>query len=230
MAMVNPASENGAAAPWARPEVPGRFTVAETATRIGWYTWLEMRLFEVLGTWVAVVPQPELKERLATHCYHHAFHAELWHKRLPEFGEVNPESLVRPPSPGVEAVLDALVGPTPVGAGDDDGDDDRGDRGAAAEPGASIDRLVGFYRVVLPRLIGAYTFHQNGAAHVTDAPTIRILDLCLRDDQEQWRDGELMIQTLLGSEAEVDRAIDRQRLMDKLVVGAGGIVGPGSIG
>jgi hypothetical protein len=47
-------------------------------------------LFEALGGWVATVPELDVKMRLGTHCYHHAWHAELWHKRLPELREMNP--------------------------------------------------------------------------------------------------------------------------------------------
>ena len=80
-------------APWDRRELPGSFTVEETARRVGHYKWIEMRLFEVLGGWVATVPELDVKMRLGTHCYHHAWHAELWHKRLPELREMNPERL-----------------------------------------------------------------------------------------------------------------------------------------
>ena len=65
---------------------PGLFTVEESAARVGHYKWIEMRLFEVLGGWVATVPELDVKMRLGTHTYHHAWHAELWHKRLPELG------------------------------------------------------------------------------------------------------------------------------------------------
>ena len=71
-------------APWDRRDLPGSFDVVETARRVGNYKWTEMKLFEALGGWVATVPELDVKMRLGTHCYHHAWHAELWHKRLPE--------------------------------------------------------------------------------------------------------------------------------------------------
>ena len=40
-------------APWDRRELPGLFPVEESARRVGNYKWTEMRLFEVLGGWVA---------------------------------------------------------------------------------------------------------------------------------------------------------------------------------
>ena len=36
-------------APWDRRELPGIFTVEDSARRVGNYKWAEMRLFEVLG-------------------------------------------------------------------------------------------------------------------------------------------------------------------------------------
>ena len=71
-------------APWDRRELPGSFDVEETARRVGNYKWTEMKLFEALGGWVATVPELDVKMRLGTHCYHHAWHAELWHKRIRE--------------------------------------------------------------------------------------------------------------------------------------------------
>ena len=40
-------------APWDRRELPGLFTVEESARRVGAYSWVEMRLFEALGGWIA---------------------------------------------------------------------------------------------------------------------------------------------------------------------------------
>src|SRR5439155_1274578 len=75
-------------APWDRRELPGLFPVEEAARRVGHYAWIEMRLFEALGGWVATVPELDVKTTLGRHCYHHAWHAELWHKRLPELREM----------------------------------------------------------------------------------------------------------------------------------------------
>src|SRR3989454_8468958 len=91
--MADPTKARPAFAPWDRRELPGSFTVEESARRVGNYKWVETRLFEVLGGWVATVPELDVKMRLGTHCYHHAWHAGLWHKRLPELPEINPERL-----------------------------------------------------------------------------------------------------------------------------------------
>ena len=54
-------------APWDRRELPGLFSVEETARRVGNYKWAEMRLFEVLGGWVATVPELDVKLVLGRH-------------------------------------------------------------------------------------------------------------------------------------------------------------------
>ena len=90
---------------------PGAFDVEESARRVGNYKWIEMRLFEALGGWVATVPELDVKMRLGTHCYHHAWHAELWHKRLPELREMNPERLTAPANDEIVAFIDAMTEP-----------------------------------------------------------------------------------------------------------------------
>lgn len=208
--MEDPGSPRASFAPWDRRELPGSFTLEQTATRVGHYKWIEMRIFELMGGWVATIPELEVKLRLGTHCYHHAFHAELWHKRLPELLEMNPERLTKPPNPEMEAFVKAL--------GEPDG----------AE--TTIEKLVGLYRVLLPHLIAAYTFHLNNTSQVTDAPTIRSLNFCLLDDIEEWREGEMMLQWLIATPAQVEVAAARHTGLAKLVLAAGGVVGPGSIG
>lgn len=208
--MADPNKPRGAFAPWDRRELPGAFDVAESAKRVGHYKWIEMRLFEVLGGWVATVPELDVKLRLGTHCYHHAWHAELWHKRLPELREMNPDRLTVPPNEELVAFVAKLSEPE--------------------APGLTIEKLVGAYRVLLPHLISAYTYHRNNTSTITDAPTIRALGFALQDDLDDWRDGEMLIQSLLEDADEVRRAANWQAELETLLVAAGGIAGPGTLG
>lgn len=208
--MADPRKPRPAFAPWDRRELPGLFDVEESARRVGHYKWIEMRLFEALGGWVATVPELDVKMRLGTHCYHHAWHAELWHKRLPELREMNPDRLTVPPNGQMEAFVAALTEPE--------------------APEQTIEKLVGVYRVLLPHKIAAYTFHLNATSPITDAPTIRSLRFILQDEIEDWRDGEMLIQSLLETPDEVERAAAHQARLEALLVAAGGVAGPGSIG
>ena len=207
--MADPKKPRAAFAPWDRRELPGSFSVEETARKVGNYKWIEMKLFEALGGWIATVPELDVKMRLGTHCYHHAWHADLWHKRLPELREMNPERLTLP-APGMEAFVEAMTEPE--------------------GPDLTIEKLVGVYRVLIPHKIAAYTYHLNNTSTITDAPTIRSLKLALQDEFEDWRDGEMLIQSLIETEEEVDRAAAHQTKLEKLLLAAGGIAGPGSIG
>jgi hypothetical protein len=208
--MADPKAPRPPFAPWDRRELPGSFTVEETARRVGHYKWIEMKLFEALGGWIATVPELDVKMRLGTHCYHHAWHADLWNKRLPELREMNPDRLTVPANDELVAFVDALTEPE--------------------DPSLTIEKLVGVYRVLIPHKVAAYTYHRNNTSRITDAPTIRSLGFILQDEIEDWRDGEMLIQSLLDTDEDIDRATAHQNRLEKLRRAAGGIAGPGSIG
>ena len=197
-------------APWDRRTLPGLFDVEETAKRVGNYKWLEIKLFEALGGWVATVPELDVKLRLGTHCYHHAWHAELFDKRLPELREMKTERLTVPANDEIATFVEAMTAPE--------------------HAHMTIEKLVGVYRVLIPHTIAAYTYHRNATSEITDMPTVRILDFILQDEFNDWREGEMLIQSMLESDEEVDRAMTHQAKLEKLMLAAGGIAGPGSIG
>ena len=197
-------------APWDRRELPGAFDVEESARRVGNYKWAEMKLFEALGGWVATVPELDVKMRLGTHCYKHAWHAELWHKRLPELREMNTDRLTQPANDAMVRFVEAMTEPE--------------------APDMTIEKLVGVYRVYIPHFISAYTYHRNNTSQITDAPTIRSINFILQDEFDDWRDGEMLLQSLIETPEEVDRAAAHQARLEKLMIEAGGIAGPGSIG
>ena len=77
-----------------------------------------MRLFEVLGGWVATVPELDVKLVLGRHTWFHAEHAKRWDERLPELREMNRERLNIPPNPEFETFMDAVREPEAAGAHD----------------------------------------------------------------------------------------------------------------
>jgi hypothetical protein len=97
-------------------------------------------------------------------------------------------------------------------------------------PELTIEKLVGVYRVLVPHKVAAYTYHLNNTSQITDAPTIRALRFILQDEMEDWRDGEMLVQSLLDTPSEVARAAEHQSKLEQILVRAGGIAGPGSIG
>jgi hypothetical protein len=187
------------------PRAP--LSLEASARRIGHYCWIEMRTFEILGTWTAQVPEPAVKATLATHSRQHGWHAELWHDLLPVIGESGVDSFIEPPSAALAAFVEALA--------------------AADAPELTLEKLVGAYRVHVPHAVSAYRQHLDGTSPISDGPTIRALRLVLSDQLDQWREGEALLQAQLRSDADVDRASSHQLHLEKLLVASGGIVGAG---
>src|SRR5204862_6801772 len=132
----DPTKRHPAVAPWDRRGRPGACSVEGTPRRVGNYKWVEMRLFEALGGWVATVPEMDVKIRLGTHCYKHAWHSELWHKRLPELREMNPDRLTQPANDAIVKFMEAVTEPE--------------------APELTIEKRVGVYRVLIPHKVAAY--------------------------------------------------------------------------
>jgi len=172
-----------------------------TARRAGAAIWLDERLFEILGGWVATTAEPEVKLLVAAQSAHHGWHAGLWAERLPSLHDVDPASWVAP-APGVEAAVDRI-----------------------ATADGTIERLVGVHRVVLPRLAAAHAEHLDACSPVADGPTIRTLRLVLQDEWEDQRAGEHLLQRILRSRDDVERAAAHQASVEALLVAGGPVLG-----
>lgn len=198
-------------APWQPREQASVLGVAALAQRIGRAVFVEERLFEILGGWITDTPDPLVKERLAAHCHRHAAHVAMWRERLPQATGVDGASMVTSPGAGVDEAL-TLV----------------------SEPSDTLLRLVGVHRVLVPRLIAAHTFHRHITNAVTDAPTASVLDTVVADLVQEWRDGELVVETLLAaadpSATDVAALASHQAAVERALVSAGGILGPGTLG
>jgi len=205
------------------PRAP--LSLEASARRIGHYCWIEMRAFEILGAWTAQVPEPAVKATLATHSHQHGWHAELWHDLLPVIGEGGPgpsgparsarsgndrveASFIEPPNTALVAFVEALAAPE--------------------APELTLEKLVGAYRVLVPHAVNAYRQHLDGTSPISDGPTTRVLRLVLSDQLEHWREGEVLLQTQLRSDTDVDRASSHQLRLEKLLVASGGIAGASS--
>jgi hypothetical protein len=177
-----------------------------TARRAGAARWLDARLFEVVGGWVASVPEPAVKIAFSTQAAHHGWHATLWAERLPSLHDVDPGDWVAA-APGVEPALARL-----------------------SEATGTVERLVGMHRVLLPRLAAAHAEHFEAASPVADGPTLRTLRLVLQDELEDQRAGERLLQSLLRRRADVERAAAHLALIETLLVEAGPLLGAAGAG
>ena len=123
---------------------------------------------------------------------------------------MRPDRLITAPNTALEAFVAALTEPE------------------AAD--LTIEKLVGVYRVLLPRKIAAYTYHLAATSRITDGPTIRSLGFILEDERTDWQEGEMLLQSLIETDDEVARAARRPAELETLINRAGGIAGPGSLG
>jgi hypothetical protein len=77
---------------------------------------------------------------------------------------------------------------------------------ALAAETATAGRVVGAYRVALPRLAVAYRSLGELLVAVSDAPVIRTLGLLEPDVGRDWHEGESLAQKLLVDVAAVKEA------------------------
>jgi hypothetical protein len=59
---------------------------------------------------------------------------------------------------------------------------------------------------------------------------MRSLRFALQDEMDDWREGEMLLQSLVDSPEAVERAARRQIELETLMVRAGGVAGAGSLG
>lgn len=177
-------------------------SLADAATVVGGYAWIERRLASVTGGWAARMALPAVQVHLAAQSARHGWHAELWAERLPRLDGVDPDGFCRPPSPAVDAAIAALDLTCPERARESTC---AVDRPAPVDGGPGVlPLLAGLYRVVLPRLVVSYQAHLGVASPVSDGPVIRALRLVLADETDDWRDGELMVQQLMVGPGDAD--------------------------
>ncbi len=136
-------------------------TLEESARVAGHARWLETRLFEVLGSWVAAEPDAAAKVLWSTHSLRHATGADVWRRRQPRVAHLDRDVLTVPAGPGVAAIVDALAG--------------------LVDPEATASRLVAVARVVEPRRLAAYRHRCERAHPLADGPTLRWTKFLLTD-------------------------------------------------
>lgn len=194
-------------APWDERELPRTLSADEGRRRVAVFAQVERRQAELLEEWSGTVVEPHLRTILQRHARHATWHAQLWNEALSDSAGAAAEA---GDDAGVAAFLDAI--------GDVKGADQ------------TIEFLVGIYRGLVPRKVTAYTYYQRaiGTEH-TEADT-RWIEFILKDEFDAVRDGELALQSLLVGAGEVERAAKRAAELETLMVRAGGLVGPGTLG
>jgi hypothetical protein len=167
----------------------------EAARLAGMHRWVELRLFEVFGSWVASTDDLDAKLLFDRHSQHHAWRAQQWWDRLPVLADVDRDALVVAPTPAAAASAAGL---------------------AAVE--GTVPRLAGAYRVALPRLAAAYHDYRSKASPVSDGAAIRLLGLLQPDVASDWREGEVLLQHRLVDAAAVVAAASVVARFEQMIV------------
>ena len=160
---------------------------------------MEMRLFEIMGSWVAGTDDVDAKLLFDRHSQHHAWRAGQWWERLPVTSGVDRGGLVVAPSAGVAAAARALESTEGV-----------------------VPRLAGAYRVALPRLLAGYERHRALANPANDSAVIRTLDLLIPDVDADWRQGEVLLQERIADAVDVERSASAVAALERMLVDRSG--------
>lgn len=143
-------------------------TVDATAALVGHTCWLEARCFEVLGAWVPLIAEPEVKLLVARHGRHHGWHVELLGEVLPATRDHDPGQLVVPVGDGWPAAIRYVAG----------------DAGTT-----TLERLAGLYQALLPRLVVTHVETLDATSPVSDGPLARRLRLVVEDERADLAEG-----------------------------------------
>jgi hypothetical protein len=180
----------------------GHFSVEVSARLVRHYRYAEERLMRVMGGWIALTPELPAKLVLGRHVWDCAQHADAWGRRLPELR--SPAQQSEPPNDAFVAFVDLLE--------------------SANEPGQTMERLTGVYRVLKPHLAAVYAAHLERANPVYEPPTRRILGRCLNEERRHVAAGTAVLERLAAGSGAESVARWTERLREALRR-AGGVTG-----
>jgi hypothetical protein len=196
-------------APWDERTSPRILSPEESARRVRAFAAYEEKASQILEAFAPSMAEEHAQATLARHARHHAFHAELLRDRVADASGSKGDAA---DDADLAAFLDAV--------------------GEPKDAGQAVELLTGVYRVLVPRAITAYTYFLTAlGADASDADQ-RWYEMILKDSFDSIRDGELLLQSLLGQggDAAVQRSADRRAVLEAQMVKAGGLVGPDSLG
>ncbi|MGB3411945.1 MAG: hypothetical protein WBA45_12205 [Microthrixaceae bacterium] len=139
----------------------------ESSKRFGMYSWVERRMFQILGAWAADGSKPRLTVMFDDHSRRHWWHSTIWFDRLPELANVDADGLVRTPSPELAALLDEV-----------------------AEMTDTLERLTVGYQVVVTQLEATYRDELNRLDRVGNASARHWLGFILQNLSEELAEAQ----------------------------------------
>jgi hypothetical protein len=136
------------------PSPPQAFTMA----RLGNLRWAELQVFSIAGGWVGTSDDPAVAVTLSAVSAHAAWRARNLADRLPTIGEFRAASVTVPTSDAMAGFPGELVNL--------DGD---------------LRRVAVLAEVLLPSLVAALNGLVEVLSPVADAPSLRIIPICVAD-------------------------------------------------
>jgi len=143
---------------------------------IGELIWIESRLFEVTGSWIATVPEPPARAFLAAASGHHGWHAELLSSLLPVIvGGPTAAELVAPSLQhrDVVAELDAMT--------------------------LTVERFRRVWGTVVPSVVAAAEQHISASSPIAEAAGHRLLRIVIADELADIESAERVAAELSGT-------------------------------
>ena len=196
-------------APWDQRVLPRILTNEESVRRLRTFASIEARLGKALTAFADIIEEPHAKATLARHGKHHEWHSFLFHHALADADGSTPTDAPIEDA-DVAAFVDAVLEPK--------------------DASQTIEFLTGVYRVLLPRKVSAYTYYVRALGGDANDADARWLEFILKDEFDGVRDGELLLQSLLTGDDDVQRSADRKAALEVLILKAGGIAGPSTLG
>ncbi|HZP57262.1 MAG TPA: hypothetical protein VFC53_06875 [Dehalococcoidia bacterium] len=194
-------------------EVGGAFGVDENARRLLNYRFAENVCMTTAGGWASSTPLIKVKFALGRHCYEDSIHSLWLGQRLPELRVTDDMELEMPPTlrwsnraePPNEQFLKFVE--------------------AMQLQDDQLLRLVGLYRVLKTHLVVYYRHHREVTDQVCDAPTVRILDHILIEEEAHVRWGQAIYEELADTPEKRRAALEWQMHLEDLLVRSGGVTG-----
>ncbi len=193
--------------------IGGALPVDDAARRLMNYRYAENVCMTALGGWAATCPTIKVKFAFGEHCYHDSIHSYWLGQRLPELRVTEAVDLDAPPtlraSMKAEPPNDAFVRFCDELLLQDD----------------ELLRIVGLYRVLKTHLSVHYRRHVLLTDAVCDAPTVRILEHILLEEERHLQWGQAIYEEMADAPAKRRTALEWQMRLEELLAAAGGVTG-----
>lgn len=193
--------------------VGGQFSVDESARRLIHYKFAENVCMTTASGWASSSPMIKVKFTLGQHCYEDSIHSFWLGQRLPELRVTEQMARDVPPTltwsnkaePPNEAFLKFVE--------------------TMQLQGDQLLRLVGLYRVLKTHLAVYYRHHVLVTDPVCDAPTIRILEHILLEEERHLQWGQAIYEELADTPEKRRASLEWQMELEDLLIRSGGVTG-----